>query len=272
MEQSSGPSGDPRAVVASQPKESDTPDGTKARLSVLWLGAASLVVAGNLLLHLPLTDLSDWFVERLGFVPYNSFLGWSFLLLGVGALIGVSFAGTGVQPVVRLSMVGLVALAGLADRLLLVTNIEHIHYPQYALLVALLARAGLSLEGSWLAATILGVGDEAYQYLVLRRGTPTYLDWNDIVFNAIGAAFGVVLWCRYLAEQRTSPLCSRRTMTIVVVAAVAAGSAIAPPHFVPFFEELPFGGPRFHILTASEGVLIVSGLWMGIRTFLRRVR
>ena len=271
MEQPSSLSGYPRAGVEPESQGPDTPDRTGATHPVRWLAAATLAFAANLVLHLPLTELSDALVERLGWVLYNDFLGWSFLLLGICALVAVSVAGSAGRPGARLSIAGLVALAVLADRLLLVANIENIHYPQYALLAVLLARSGIPLEASWLAATILGVGDEAFQYLVLRRGTPSYLDWNDIVFNAIGAAFGVVLWCRHYGAHRASPICSRRTMTVLAASAVAVGMAIAPPRLVPFFEAQPFS-PRFHILTASDGVLVVSLLWVGVRALLARAR
>jgi hypothetical protein len=244
----------------------------EARLSIPWLAAAAVAFAANLLLHLPLTDLSDALVERFGFPSYNGFLGWSFLLIGAGTLATVSLVGPRTRPHVRLAMVALVALAVVAHQVLLVTNIENIHYPQYALLVLLLARGGLPIETGWLAATLLGVGDESYQYLVLRRGTPSYLDWNDIVLNAIGAAFGVALLCRYYGARRTAPLCSQRTMAILALVAVAAAAVVAPPRLVPFFEPPRIGIPRFHILAASEGVIIVSVLWVGVRMLLARDR
>jgi len=73
----------------------------------------------------------------------------------------------------------------LAQRALLVTNVELIHLPQFGLLAALLLVGGLPPQLAWIVATLAGAIDETYQLLVIYRALPNvYFDWNDIVLQA----------------------------------------------------------------------------------------
>ena len=92
------------------------------------------------------------------------------------------------------ALVALGAITVAAQRWLLVTNVELIHFPQFGLLAALLLFAGLGPRAAWIGATLGGVLDETYQYLVdLRPPADVYFDYNDVVLNAIGAAWAVIL-------------------------------------------------------------------------------
>ncbi|MFN8641672.1 MAG: hypothetical protein U0802_08465 [Candidatus Binatia bacterium] len=74
------------------------------------------------------------------------------------------------------------------------SNVELIHLPQFALQAALLLAVGLPPRLAWSGAVIAGAVDETYQHLVICAGVPdTYFDWSDIVLNAIGATWAVVL-------------------------------------------------------------------------------
>lgn len=87
---------------------------------------------------------------------------------------------------------GVVAL--LAWRCYIVLATELIHFFQYALVAGLAARAlgrGRHPQGAFLLATGLGAVDEAWQHWGLHAGDPQHwLDWGDMVLNAIGAAAG----------------------------------------------------------------------------------
>lgn len=80
--------------------------------------------------------------------------------------------------------------AAVASLTLLATNMEVVHFLQYALLalpvLALSGRFGATV----LAVTALGAFDELYQWVVLHPGWAVRFDANDIVLNGLGAALG----------------------------------------------------------------------------------
>lgn len=45
-----------------------------------------------------------------------------------------------------------------------------------------------------LMVTLLGIIDEAYQYLYLTKKSSDYLDFNDFFLNQIGAAVGIIMY------------------------------------------------------------------------------
>ena len=156
------------------------------------------------------------------------------------------------------------------SQLLIVLNaIEDVHYPQYALLTYLLARGLPTAEGAWLGATTLGAVDEGYQFVALPRGTPTYFDWNDVVLNAIGSAFGILIAVMFARHGAEGTLVSRRRVLMVVAAGVVVAVLVAPPALSPFFDVTP-GGRQFHKMAAWEGVAVVSALWWGVRYLVER--
>jgi hypothetical protein len=235
-----------------------------------WLLAAAAAFAADLFLHLPVTDLFDAMSARLGFTVYDHLLEIMFALLGVAALAAVAVWRNRSRSLL-LATALLVAVTIPVERLLLVASVENIHYPQYALLAFLLGRGGFSTEASWLLATGLGVVDEGHQYLFLHRGTLSYLDWNDIVLNAIGAAFGVVALLCSRAPRGEARLCPTRTAAASAGLSLIAAGVAAPPVLSPFFETSP-AGLRYHVLSASEGLLVISLLWLGVRQLLQRVQ
>jgi hypothetical protein len=83
-------------------------------------------------------------------------------------------------------------LAFAADALLVVTNIERIHYPQYAVLALLLIPVLPSYFTVLLACTAAGVFDEFMQYVMFPKYTE-YLDFNDFILNQAGAGIGIAL-------------------------------------------------------------------------------
>jgi hypothetical protein len=239
------------------------------KLSKPWLLAAFVVFLADLFLHLPITDFLDGMVKRFGFLAYDSFMRRAFLVSGVGVLAvaigrraprkGTIVAATGM----------LLATALAAQRVLLVAAVENIHYPQYALLTWLIARAGAPFESAFLLAAMLGAADEGYQYLALPRGTPQYFDWNDVVLNTMGAAFGIVALMAFSKDAIQPPLLSRRSFATVVLIGLVAAAVFSPPALSPFYSVTP-GGRMFHRLSASEAALIAAVLWMGVRRLVTR--
>jgi hypothetical protein len=246
------------------------PPGAAPRLSRPWLAAAVAAAVGNMALHLPVTDVFDALAARLGFFAYNRLLTRVSIALAVATLVAVLVRRSRLRPALWSATLVLIALAIAAQNLLLVASIENIHYPQYALLAILLGRSGLSLEASWMTSTLAGIVDESYQFLFLHRGTFSYLDWNDITLNAIGAGFGIVflLWNR--VDGSPQPLWPRRTVAAVVSVCLLGALIAAPPHVAPFFRTTPTLGLRYHVMAASEGVAAIAVLWFGLRLFLAR--
>jgi hypothetical protein len=126
--------------------------------------------------------------------------------------------------------------------------------------------------------------DEAYQHLVVYAGrTDTYFDINDVVLNAIGAAWAIVLLVDVLARQgtyvvsglsRTHEASERSVLSTrngrrqpfvagaaLSIAALAVSVRLDPPQFFPMFKSTTTGHQFFRVLSTPEGVVIVALLW-----------
>jgi len=148
---------------------------------------------------LPHHPFSSWldkvFIDRAGYYAVQHVADVaSWILLGVGAALGFRIAVVqGWRAVRYLSiLLFLFVLISAADSSLIVNNMERVHFPQYAALALLI---GLSLRSEMLiffVASFAGFVDEFLQYVMDPMKT-NYLDFNDILFNTLGAAAGVVL-------------------------------------------------------------------------------
>ena len=76
---------------------------------------------------------------------------------------------------------------------LFVLNIEAIHFFQYAILALLLFPLLRSYSMTLFWGTLLGAIDEAYQYFYLSPDRTDYFDFNDVILDLIGVAFGLIL-------------------------------------------------------------------------------
>jgi hypothetical protein len=242
----------------------DSERSSLPRLSWRWLVCAFLVFVSYLFLHLPITDVLDAVAGRLGFRIYEAAMQAGFAVMGVGALVVVGVRRSPSWRIAGAAGAALVACAVLIQQSLLVASIENIHYPQYALLAVLLGRAGVAAEASWLAATGLGVIDELYQYLFLPRGRPTYLDWNDMVLNGLGAAFGTVALFRSRRRFRGDRVCGTAVAIAVAGGAFLVALLVGFPVLSPFFQ-ITRHGRRYHVLSVAEGVAVIALLWLGVR-------
>lgn len=261
--------------------------------------------------HHPVSDLLDTYV----IIPFG--------LSSVQAGVNVITAGTALVFVAALfalkrkklplngrAAAALLAAIGvmlLADRILIVNNIERIHYPQYAVL-AILLRLSLSSDLLVLAASsFAGVVDEFLQYVVNPVRT-NYLDFNDFVLNILGAALGLVIYSAAIKEGKLPISSYEKNFRIVfkmalglvfgiVALAVVSGHVISyaekrdPPEvfidrggkslFVLSFEEhsefwtTAVHGKRFHVLSPLEGIVTMTVLLSGysyVFTWLKRAK
>lgn len=180
----------------------------------------------------------------------------------------------------------------LSDRILIVNNIERIHFIQYAILAVLLR---LSLQNNTLVllvSSFAGAVDEFLQYVMNPKPTP-YLDFNDIALNILGAALGLFFFSMLRQTSTVSPSSYERRFRLVfvfivslalasVTFAVISGRVVSysprPEDAAPFTEQngkLAFVlssilqptfwttseyGVRYHILSPAEGLILSTFL------------
>lgn len=178
-----------------------------------------------------------------------------------------------------------------ADALLVVTNVERIHYPQYAILALLLVPVLPSYFTVLVVCAAAGGVDEFLQYAMFPHYTE-YLDFNDFVLNLGGAGLGLALHASFakasalrvmrLKAMDAKAALAALTVTLVLFGAGAAGLIVhqAPvkdgyrlvqqvdgrPALVLSFRR-PDGfwtqaghGKTYHILAPLPGTLVLAGV------------
>lgn len=244
----------PRAL--DPPSDPVTDRGVAARSTAARWGTVAAVFAGTVILHLPVSDLCDAVIRRVGFPAVDGASRTAAALAGA-ALVAAVWRRSGRRARQTSAAALLVVGAAAASRWLLVSGLEAAHYPQYAVMFLLLRRAGLRSPAAWLAALTLGLVDEAYQYLALSRGTPAYYDWNDVVLDGTGAM------CGWLVSRATGAVNSaRRPARRAAVPSVAALAAVLVEWGArgTLLAAAPTGQPAV-VLTLAQAALAVSLLW-----------
>jgi len=240
----------------------------------LWpWAAAGVLVIGNLFLHEAVSNACGVLLNHIGRGPYEHVMLVAVAALSAGGALVLLRGRTGALARPRVLACLLVLAAGTvaAQQWLLVSNVELVHFPQFGLLAALLLSAGLGPQATWIGATAAGVLDETYQHLVIYAQVPeTYFDYNDIVLNAIGAAWVVVLAGAGAAGSGT-PGAGRwqRRLLAALLAAFAVALWLAPPSVVAM-ETFPYWRPAlaraatgldYHVMSASEGLAALLLMW-----------
>jgi hypothetical protein len=128
------------------------------------------------------------------------------------------------------------ACVTVVDRLLTYSVYEYAHYPQYALLAWLIARAldpqraGQAGGRILFWATLLGMVDECMQYLWITPSYGNYLDFNDFLVNLLGSAAGVMLYVSAASSPARSAPALRlwaEWSTALVLAVLLVGGVVA---------------------------------------------
>jgi len=172
----------------------------------------SLLALALSLYYAAVVGLHDWvqvqlvhLFNRWSFFGYEMrfILAWYALFVPGCAAIAVALYRRGDRRLIGLGAALLLIIA-LTDSLWLVTMSERVHYAQYGLL-ALGLRV---LLGRWwaalLAASLLGVADEAYQAFVLYADRPELpLDFKDMVLNVMGALMGLLVYAAFRGSPRS---------------------------------------------------------------------
>jgi hypothetical protein len=224
-----------------------------------------VLLGADLFLHKPVSDLCDAWVVRYGWTTYNH---WVFVVI-VSASIAAAFVPLArdyrrwlhTPAIAALLMLSVITYG--AYTLLMVANIELIHFPQYALMTGVLLVGGNPASVSWVAAVAAGVVDEAYQHLVIYAGRPdTYLDFNDMVLNAIGVTWMVLLIGAGTRLPTTAPTDRLRPWpaAVFLAAVLVLLLWLDPPTFSPFWRRAATGRD-YRVLSSAEGLLVALLLW-----------
>lgn len=81
----------------------------------------------------------------------------------------------------------------LSNELLIVTNIERIHFLQYAILSFVILFVVDNDDFALVLCLLLGFFDEFMQYITYPQYTK-YLDFNDVVLNLVASFLGIILF------------------------------------------------------------------------------
>lgn len=160
--------------------------------------------------------------------------------------------------------------------ILFVVNVEAIHFLQYAVFSLIVFPLTRNYTYTHIYATLAGTCDELYQYLVLSPQRTDYFDFNDVVINMVGAAFGLIIIRIYNPITNSFNWSAFRSsilfkflfvLLLSVVALFVTGLASYYPTdtswfilqkvMIPWFwYELP-PAVVFHVMTPWEGVIVV---------------
>lgn len=129
---------------------------------------------------------------------YSSAVGWVVLL---GAAVLIALQAKNGQSRGRTLLYWLLWLTAVyfANKTLVFSPNEYIHYPQYAILTILMVlcldpkRTLFPFGRILFWATLMGILDEMNQYFFLCPSYGEYIDFNDFFLNELGAVAGLLL-------------------------------------------------------------------------------
>lgn len=230
--------------------------------TLAWGSVTALYFVLTTLGHLA---FSLWLVNTRSFswqgqtvsYSFRDALPWLLPVLGLGLLVwlvrGAQRDGTR-RRVAWVSAYWLLWATGVAavDRWLTFSVPEYVHYPQYALLAALLARTLDPERRRWpvgrllLLTTLLGALDELVQYLWITVSYSQYFDFNDVLVNLLAAALGLMLYYGWRTPPRAPERATQHAGVRTWGLAAAAGA-------LALFLVLTVGSGRVQ-LTPSQPV------------------
>ena len=173
---------------------------------VSWLALCAYYLA-VVLLHEQVQQALMPLFHRWSFVGYELRLVVAWFLLGTPVAILVTvgiFRAWGWRGLG--TWAALVVGICIMDHWFLFSQSERIHYVQYALLYLGLRHLLLAPLPALAVATVLGVGDEAYQAYVLYVDRPNIsLDFKDILLNFLGALAGLYAHASLAGLRKKAP-------------------------------------------------------------------
>ena len=164
-------------------------------------------------------------------------------------------------------------------KLLLVHNVEIIHFAQYFSLCFFIYPLVKNLNRTFIISTLAGFFDELYQYLILAPERTDYFDFNDIFLNELGAALGVLFLFSIGFSTINRPKWYHTSeffvfaaifLSLVLMYCIGEFSYFMPtdgtsPIFVlikkeypGFFTVISHLNVRFHVLKPLPGSLLIT--------------
>jgi heme/copper-type cytochrome/quinol oxidase subunit 4 len=251
---------------------------------IRWLAAHRswniLLLAGYFLaVVLPHKRFGSFLNDRVFSGVSRATYNWIILVLAVAVLIGALlffWQKTRALPnrnKLRFYLLSTIVLAALVIGMLFVINIEMIHFPQYAIFAILVFPLTGCYRDAMLWTLLAGTLDEAFQYFYLAPQDTTYFDFNDVITNLVGSAFGLILLKSFDLQERVrkrfgSPaIIAWGVLGMLLLVLVATGylsvypSEEAPWQLVRAFPEdfwstVPLGF-TYHVVSPGEGVVVV---------------
>ena len=222
----------------------------------LWPVTTLLYWLGTSLLHLEISKIivSPVSTPLWKFTPanYSSHFAWGLLVLGASFMLLTAVRGKArLRTLIYWIMWG-AALYG-ANRLLVFSPNEYVHYPQYALLAVLLVTWRDPHREKWpignliFWGTTLGIADELIQYFFICPSYGDYLDFNDFLLNKLGIAAGLLLVYGFKKQEATiKPLLpmykTRAFKTIIISFAIVSLLILTDRLKITPPEKIPPGG------------------------------
>ncbi|MCB1888057.1 MAG: VanZ family protein [Rhodocyclaceae bacterium] len=226
-----------------------------------WCVAAVGWVALTAAAHL---EFSIWLVSPrqtpFGPFAFKALVPWLALVTGGGLLwlAGRQVRAAGLRSHRAIAWAVWLMAVVAVDRWLTYSVNELAHYPQYALLGWLLARAldprrdRLVAARVLVLATLMGAADEAAQYLWVAATYGDYFDFNDVLVDTLGAALGLLVYYPATACRRWQrPPLPAGTWAAVAGLVLLVGSGFASGRC---FVDPPAPVPRGGILRDEAGV------------------
>lgn len=157
---------------------------------------------------------------------YSSALGCS-ALIAVAVFLALQAKAGQSRPRTLLYWLLWLTAVYIANKTLVFSPNEYIHYPQYAILTILMVfcldpERGISPFVRILFwATLMGILDELNQYFFICPGYGEYLDFNDFYLNELGAVAGLLLvyGFRRPPENTRRPSLLHRGIELKIIAA-----------------------------------------------------
>ena len=207
---------------------------------------------------------------------------FSLLLLGILYMSKSEIRKLSNKRCIWLYLIVTLVLLLLCFNVLMVINVEAIHFVQYAILACLLYPLLRNYTDTMTVAVIAGAVDELYQYLFLESNA-FYYDFNDVVLDALGAGIGIlgltIFGYRDLTKSTIpwykrvfflGPLCIVLCLSLMwFTGSFAINYNYNDSAFFTLFLQPPPAGfwyypqgpyARFHILTPIPALIIIAGL------------
>ncbi len=243
------------------------------------------------LVVLPHEQVGLWTVDVFGHLPRDTY---NLIILAIAItclalytvpwLLNVRHCSTWKRQ--SFYLLATIVLAAYTMTNLFVVNIEVVHFVQYGIFTILCYPliGNYSLVLIW--TTLAGSLDEAYQYFYLSPDRTDYYDFNDVITNLIGGAFGLVFLRSFEITGKYIDFASftkTKTFYMLIVLSllftIIINTAVLDVYKTETSEALyylvkktPQGwwsvvhpNVTFHIMQPLEGVMATIILWIFYR-------